>query len=343
MEPVTAIATSVAAGSMALDTIGGLFGWGGGSSEQGITLPPALEFRMLNDSIRDFQRIEQDYARAQQLTQHYEQKFNKLSEMMLAGVPPDNIRREMATQTAQLATQLGMPVGDAIKNGFMSQEDLDDMAQLKELESEDFTDPRYEQERAQQQQRLMADLQRRGASPAVIQQALTDFENTSVMGRFTRSEELREHRAGMISGRMGLRQNTQKMWFDMGSSAINTQMNVQTGWGNQLANAGAMSQSAYQAGVAGIGINQQLRGEAQGKYDALGQYKLSGAAKGYMKQDPFTTGRVNSYSGYQAQQASAPKYNPFNNRGSEAEFVAKNEKLYAQSQAASAAEKKRIG
>jgi len=304
-EPLTMMA-GVAVGSMALDTLGSLFGFGGGgSSESGMTLPPSLEFRMLNDSFAQFQRMEQDYQRAQQLTQFYENKFNSLSEQMLAGIPSDQIRKNMATQTAELASQLGMPIGDAIKNGFLSQDDVDDIASLKELESQDFKDPAYEQARDQQKQQLMQNLQRQGASPQQISQALLDFENTSTIGRFQRSEELREHRAGMITNRMGVRQDTQKMWFDMGSSAINTQMNLQTGWGNQLANAATMAQSAYQVGVTGVGLNAALRGEQQGQYDKLGQYKFSKDAKGYMKTDPYSSGNFQSYQGYKMGQKGA--------------------------------------
>jgi hypothetical protein len=296
--PGIGTAVGAVAGGL-LGGVAGLFG-GGGSTETGLTLPPSLEFRMLNDAYTNFQRMEQDYKRTQQLTAFYEQKLNSISQQMLAGVPPDQIRSDMARQTADLAKNLGMPIGDALKNGFLSQDDIDDMKALKELESADLRDPRYEQAREQQKQQLMQNLQRQGASPQQISQALLDFENTSTIGRFEVADQMRTSRSALISNRMGMRQDSQRMWFDMGSSAINTQMGVQNSWGNQLANAGAMTQSAYQVGATGIGMNAALRGEMQNQYNQLGQYKFSKDAKGYMKSDPFSTGQFQNYGGYRS-------------------------------------------
>ena len=137
-----AIGGPVGAGvGAAVGGIAGLFG-GGGSTETGMTLPPSLEFRMINDAYSRFQLIEQDYQRVQQMTQYYESRYNSLSDQMMQGIPEAEIRTNMARQTAELAAGLGMPVGDAIKNGRLSQDDIDDMKALKELESADLKDPR---------------------------------------------------------------------------------------------------------------------------------------------------------------------------------------------------------
>jgi hypothetical protein len=293
-----------AVGGGLLGGVAGLFG-SGGSTETGMTLPPSLEYRMINDAYSRFQLIEQDYKRVQQMTQFYEQRYNMLSEDMLQGVPEAEVRQKLGRQTADMAANLGMPVGDAIKQGFLSQDDINDLQMLAKLEDADLRDPRYEQARDQQKQQLMANLQRQGASPEMISQALQDFENTSTVGRFEVADQMRTTRSALISNRMGLRQGSQRMWFDMGSSVINTQMGLQNQWQNQMMGAAQLMNMGQQTAVTGIGLQAGLRGEQQGTYDALGQYKFSKDAKGYLKQDPFSTGQLQSYSSYKMDQQGA--------------------------------------
>lgn len=263
---------------------GGLMGAFGsnGKSESGLKLPPELEFKMLEDSFNSMNQVKNDYAKAESMYKAYEDRFTMLAQAAEANLPPEETRRALAKSSADIALNMGLSLQDAVKNGFLTQSDEEDLNSLKALESQDFRDPAYDASRVQQKQQLMQNLQRQGASPQQISQALTDFDNTSVLGAFSRSEELRQSRAGLISNRIGIRSGLQQQNFGMAQSAVGTQLGVLGQSSQQIQGAANLYGMASQSGSAGLQTSQALRGELQNQYNQLGEFKFSSKAKQYL-------------------------------------------------------------
>lgn len=280
--------------------LGGLFGGGGGGSEQGMTLPPSLEFRMLNDMYTQFEQMKQDYSRISNTATAYEKKFNTLAQGIEANLPPEEMRRELARSTAELAQGLGMPIAEAMKQGFLTDMDMEDINKLKELETAEFRDPGYDKDRADQRQQLVQNLQRQGVSGQQLSQALASFDNETTIGAFNVAEQLRGSRSALISNRIGMRQGLQQQNFGFGQQALGAQLGA-LGQYTQIAGAaGQMYGQGMQTFATGLGLQSALRGEQRDAYSTIGQYKFSKDAKNYMKTDPYSTGQFQSYAGWQA-------------------------------------------
>lgn len=262
--------------------LGGFFG-GGGSKESGIRLPPELEFRMLEDAFRQFDQIKQDYERADKMYSTYEQRFNLLAQSSEANLPPEEMRRALAKNSADIALSMGQNIDDLIKNGFLSAEDKADIDSLKNLESQDFRDPRYDQARVTQKQQLMQNLQRQGASPEQISQALSNFDNESTLGAFSRAEELRTAQAARIGNRIGISSGLRQQGFGMAQNTLSSQLGALGSYGQLAGQTAGLYGMGMQAGTAGLAANQGLRGEGQNLYNQLGEYSFSKDSKNYLK------------------------------------------------------------
>jgi hypothetical protein len=277
-QPLTTLATLGVTAAAGLSSI-----WGGGSkTESGLKLPPELELQMLRDGFQNLQQIRSDYQKADTMYKQYESRFNLLAQSAEANVPPEEVRRALAKNSADIALSMGQSIDDVIKNGFLSAEDKADIESLVALESQDFRDPAYDQARAQQKQQMMANLQRSGASPQQISQALTEFDNASVLGAFSRGEELRASRAGLISNRIGMRQGLQQGNFNMALGAMGAQQNVLSNAASQLQGAANLSGMGFQAAQGGLQTSQALRAELQNQYSQFGEYKFSKTAKKFL-------------------------------------------------------------
>lgn len=280
---IPGVGTAIGAGAGAvIGGLGGLFG-GGGESEQGLRLPKELEFKMLDDAFANMERLKADYQRASQVYDLYQQRFDTLAQSNQANVPPDEIRKQLASNTADLAMSLGTSVQDAIKNGFLSSADMEDLKALKDLESQDFKDPAYEAARAQQKQQLLQNLQRQGASPQQISQAMTEFDNQSTIGGFQVSQQLRASQSALISNRIGVRQGLQQQNFGFGQGALASQLGALGQYGQMIGQTGQLYGMGMQAAGQGFQIGQSLRQENQQMYKDLGGFIYSKQGKKYLQ------------------------------------------------------------
>lgn len=277
------IGTAIGAGAgAALGGLAGFFG-GGGSKESGLRLPPELEFRMLEDAFRQFDQIKQDYERASKMYDTYEQRFNLLAQSSEANLPPEEMRRALAKNSADIALSMGQNIDDLIKNGFLSAEDKADIDSLKNLESQEFRDPRYDQARDQQKQQLLANLRRGGVEGEQLTQALANFDNESILGAFSRGEELRTAQAARIGNRIGISSGLRQQGFGMAQGTLNSQLGALGSYGNMIGQTAGLYGMGMQAGTAGLAANQGLRGEGQNLYNQLGEYSFSKDSKKYLK------------------------------------------------------------
>lgn len=269
------------AAGMLVGGVGGLLS--GGESEQGLKLPKELEFKMLDDAFANMEKLKADYQRASQVYDLYQQRFDTLAQSNQANVPSEEIRKQLASNTADLAMSLGTSVQDAIKNGFLSSADIEDLKALKDLESQDFKDPAYEAARAQQKQQLLQNLQRQGASPQQISQAMTEFDNQSTIGGFQVSQQLRASQSALISNRIGVRQGLQQQNFGFGQGALASQLGALGQYGQMLGQTGQLYGMGMQAAGQGFQIGQSFRQENQQMYKDLGGFIYSKQSKKYLQ------------------------------------------------------------
>jgi hypothetical protein len=276
-DPVT---LGIGVGAAAVGVFSSLFG-GGGSSESGLTLLPEQEFAMLEQSWKAFDQMKADYERAQTMFKTYEDRFNTISKGMEANIPSEKLRSQLATSTAKIALASGKSMEQLIADGMITKEAKADFDRLKEIESQDFRDPRYDQARGQQKQQLMQNLQRQGASPAAINQAMAQFENETAIGAFTVAQELRTQEAGRITGRMGLQQDMRVSNQGILQNVLGMQMANLQGYSNMATQVAGVAQQGFSAGVAGLEYNRVARSDSQGLYNQLGEFKMSKDARAY--------------------------------------------------------------
>jgi hypothetical protein len=273
----TAIGAGVGA---AVGFAAGLFG-GGGSSESGLTLLPEQEFAMLEQSWKAFDQMKADYERAQTMFKTYEDRFNTISKGMEANIPSEKLRSQLATSTAKIALASGKSMEQLIADGMITKEAKADFDRLREIESQDFRDPRYDQARGAQKQQLMQNLQRQGASPAAINQAMAQFENETAIGAFAVAQELRTQEAGRITGRMGLQQDMRVSNQGILQSILGMQMSNLQGYSNMATQVAGVAQQGFGAAAAGLEYNRVARSDRQGLYNQLGEFKMSKDARAY--------------------------------------------------------------
>jgi len=191
----------------------------------------------------------------------------------------------------RLAQSLGQDAQSLIDNGFLDADDVDDLQFLADLESQDFTDPRLENQLNDERARLEQDLRRQGASAAVRAQALANFDRTAEESRFTRAEELRtgafQRTAGRIDIRSGLRQsNLQRSLagFNAGLTSIDS---ARAGI-DQL---GQINAAAFQGAITGQAVRGQLRDARFNQFAQLGQFDFGKRVRGLIESGVIGPGR----------------------------------------------------
>lgn len=281
---------------------------GPSQTEQGKTLPFELEVQYLDQIKNQIDQIKADYDKAASLSTLYQDKFNTIAQGIEANISPEDIRKSIAYNSAQIASSLGMGFDELSKQGFLSSDEIKDLQSLKDLESQDFEDPVYKKQREDQRNTLMQNLQRQGASPAAVQQALAQFDNETIQGSFTRSNELKSFQANLISGRIGLASQLRQTNFGQGVQALSSQQGFLSNQAGFAQAAGASYGQGFQAGQFGLQFNQALRGEGREVYNQAGNFMFSGRAQDYLSNgyslnstyDPSAANSITGGSGFQS-------------------------------------------
>lgn len=278
MDPMTAIGV----GSAAVGLFSGIFG--NKKTEQGMTLPGFMGYEYIDQMSKNLEQINADMEKLSKLETYVNAKYDMMDKAISGQILPQDMQKQLMDMNMGLATSLGMSAQELAANGFMTEDDVNDLNRLKELESENLTDPRLENQLKEQKAQLMADMQRSGASPQEITQALGRFERDAEETRFTRANELRQSQGSMIQTRMGLRQGTQAF----GQQQVMTSMGANQGMLDNSNNAVNMMSNLTQGRVnTGLAIgaqNSALRADANSQYTTAGQMKFDGGQKQYINQ-----------------------------------------------------------
>ena len=289
-----AVAGAVGAVAQGIGAIGSLFG-GGSKQESGIKIPQEFEFEMLDSLSADLARSDEAMAQLDQIAQVFNQRMEVIQNSIDAQIPDNELQTQLRDTNIQLAQALGMSAKELAANGFMTEAEAADMEELDRLQSADLTDPRLENDLAEQKARLEQELRRGGASPAVRAQALARFEKDAEEARFTRSNALRNEQGQFIQNKIGIRQSIMGNNINQITGAIGTNQGLLSNYNNlnvQRANLAGQSASMGQSI-----INSQ---NAQGAYKQqsfaqLGEYKLSGAAKRVLREGGLGASNFDSY------------------------------------------------
>lgn len=270
-----AAAAGITAGASLL---GSAFG-GNKSQSTGYTLPPLLEFQMLEDTQQSLMQLDQDIQQVDQVSQAYEKRINSLKALNDATIPKEEALAQLRESSMQIGMAMGASAEELVSNGFLDQEDIDDLAEMEAIAAEDFTDPRLDNELQDQKARLMQDLARSGAGPSQINQAMAQFERDAMEKRFTRSQELKQSQTGLIQSRIATRSGLRQEGLQ---SVMQAQNSLFQNLG--FAREGMNQQVGFEQSIANMGLQRLqarsgLRQEQQQMYQNVGAFKLSKGTK----------------------------------------------------------------
>lgn len=262
----------------------GLFGGGGQTQTSGLTLPPELEYQYLQDFSKQREQLQQLYTQSTQMAQQYQERFNILSDTMSGLIPAKESLAALTSNTLSLVNASGQSVQDLVKNGFLSDSDMEDLNSLKALESADFKDPVFEKARSDEKLRLLQQMRRGGASDQQIQQFLSRFDMDTTLGSFQASQQLKQSQAGLISNRIGIGQQVRQGNFGIAQQQIQTGLQAGSQYAGLIGQQGSLNQAGYQIGSTGIQQQQQILDQQQQGYTTAGGFKFSKTAKNLIKQ-----------------------------------------------------------
>lgn len=276
MDPITG--TIAAAG---IGAVGGFAEsiFGSGSQVSGLEIPGAYEIDLLSTIDENITQIEADRARVAELAAAYETRTETYRGILEGTIPNTVALNALRDTSASIALNMGQSTQELVANGFLDQEDVDDLAALEKLDREDFADPALEAKLAEQKARLEQELTRDGVGPSGIAQALTQFEQDAEISRFQRANELRRERGASINQRIGIRSGLREQGFNratQGFSLLSSELNRIGSTASALQN---MNQNQLSAGANLVSMNQALRGERFSQYQALGEFDLSKNAR----------------------------------------------------------------
>ena len=244
---------------------------GGGSSVSGFQLPPEYELQLLDQfdqNISDAQRSYQEYGMA---ADAYTKRLDVYQKQLSNLMPSAQAQRELAQTNMQLVQSLGKDANELVKNGFMTQADIDQMQQLQGIGRGEYQNQVTENQIADQKRQLEQDLSRAGVSPTQRQIALSQFEQGAQRQREQAGNTQFARVQSILSGQSQLRQQG----FNQALGTLGAQ-NQALGmiWQGTQARMG-IDQAKY--GVAGDQqkIQREQRQDSIGQYQELGKFVLS--------------------------------------------------------------------
>lgn len=283
-----------------------------------LSMPPELEVSFLNQMTEAQRVLSENIQRNRNLTSSFNEKINVLDSLSRGDLPQADAVARLRSLNSQIAQSFGENASEAVKNGFLSEADLADLNELKSVQSQDFVDPRFEQDAQKQRSILEQELARRGASPSVRAQALAQFDNQLSVNRFQNTQNLRESQSNLIAQRLGVRsatagQNQQQALNSFNALQQGINSNQQAG-SNLLTIAGAQiqgNQQLQQASLSNIDASRQI-------FSTLGQTDFSGGTRKLLRQGNVGPGNVSGQTGLKgptpAQQMQADRFDYIRNR-----------------------------
>ena len=249
----------------------------GGSSESGMTLPPQLQYEMLQSSTKSLQFMEQNYEKIGELSAAYDARINTIAAGIEGTMLSEDVMKQLTESSANIALQLGAGAEDLIANGFLDEDDIRRIEELDQYNDQDFVDQQFEQEHDQQRSALEQQLLRDGRSMAEIAQTLSVFDSQKSVERQQRGEILRSGTFDRGLATLSAKQDIRAQNFGQLSDVFRGQQQLVAGQQNSLFNLANLrqNQAATQSGL--IDQQQGVLSQQQEQYDAVGAYKLRDA------------------------------------------------------------------
>lgn len=295
MPPLAAIpgATAAAIGGAASVAGAGISaaagGGGGGGPQSQYYLPPELEVQYLDFFQNQLGQLQDMMAQNQSLQDVYNQRAEIAENASRGAIPSEQAMQQLTGTATNIAMLAGRDVEDLIKNGYMTELDRDLLSQsqqelsaLRNLEGQQATDPRIENQLKDQRRQLEQDLARQGVGPAQRAIALSQFERQASELRFSTSQELIQNQFQRGLGRLGAIGGISQQGL-----AARQFGQAQTGQAFSQLQAQALAGQQAAQGYAGLlqqrfGIGQQgfqnqlgLLSQQQGAYTTTGQFGFS--------------------------------------------------------------------
>ena len=274
VDPIIA-ATAISAGA---SLIGGLFG-GNGSSESGMTLPPAQEAAMLRDATKNLELLRNNISQVDKLIANYNDRINLITKGIEGTIPDAELTQQITQNSAQIALGLGADAQQLIEDGFLDAEDIARIEELDQLNNQEFVDEQFEQEFSNQRAALEQQLMRDGRSLAEISQTLMQFDSQKAVERQQRGETLRQgafnRGLATLQAQSGLRQQGFQNVLSSFQAGQQQQQQTLQGFANLANLAQAQNQTNMDANIQ----QTNLIGAQQSLYNQLGQFKFSGQAQ----------------------------------------------------------------
>ena len=255
--------------------IQGIAGSGGETQTVGLELPPEFEIELIEASEQNLASITADFEKLQKAEDAFSRRIEAIEGIINATIPPEQALNQLRDSSLSIAESLGQSAEDLIANGFLEADDIDDLKQLEQLESADFSDPRLENQLADERARLEQDLRRQGASPAVRAQALSEFDRRAEESRFGRTEELREGRFGRISSRIGTRAGLRQSGLQQAISSFGVTSEAINQARSGAESLGQLAAGELSVAQTGAAVRGQLRDQRLGTFQSLGEFDFS--------------------------------------------------------------------
>jgi hypothetical protein len=269
----------IGAAATGVQALSSAFGKGGSKETSGYTLPPEIEYQFIEYANQWLDQANQDYQRLTEVENAYQQKLDIYAKGVEGTLLSDTDIQALNESTMNIAKNMGMSAEELVSQGFLGQDDVDAINELRALEDANFSDPRLDNQLSDERAKLEQDLARSGVSPAQRAQALAEFDRRADESRFTRAEEMRTGKFNRLTQTFGMRKDAQAMNFGLASGTVNMNqglINQQREGYNQLGN---FATQGFNASHQTLQSQAALREQQKGIFQTLGEFKFSGAAQ----------------------------------------------------------------
>lgn len=285
------VAAGAAAG-IAQGVTGALLG-GDSGPQKPYSLPPEYEAQMFQyfaDALAHNQFL---VDQNRQLYSAYDQRMAAVEGYYKGTMPRADAVRALTDTSQRIAQAFGGSVEDAIANGFLDSDNeeilrgaSEEYRMARDVESQDYRDPRLENQLNDQKRQLEQDLARSGVGPAQRAIALQQFDRSAEEQRFTRAEELRTgitQRAGarmsLLSGRMDMGEAAKQGAYARALGGYEAVMG-QLGFAREGAmGLGSLAGTRYDAARSAMETERQLVSDPMTYFQNLGQFQFSRRGK----------------------------------------------------------------
>ncbi len=228
---------------------------------------PEQELEFIRNSQNIINQASQDIEQTKKIEAAYNKRLNTVDGIIKGTIPSKQALKDLTSAANDIALAFGSPE-EAKARGYLTENDYNDLQNLRNMESQSFTDPVLENQLNSEKAAFEQDLARKGVSPAQRLQAMNQFNRIADERRFTRTEELRTGTTSRTLSRLGVQSDLRQQTFG----------NIQTQIGNALTGAGALASTANARATIGQSMieGRRVLGEQTNDvFKTIGQAEMS--------------------------------------------------------------------